>query len=717
MQDHFKLGLSRRHFLFVGAAAGGGMMIGWAPTAKAQTNSTSTLTPSAFIRIDQQNKVTIVSPMIEMGQGTFTALPMLIAEELDIDVESVAVDHAPANDKLYGNPVIGNEQITGGSTSIRAFYLPLRKVGAAARTMLIAAAAEKWDTQAASLRTDTGYVIDASGNRRLSYGELADRASKLPIPDNVTLKDPKSFKIIGTPKKRLDVSGKVDGSSIYGMDVKLPGMKTATVAASPVFGGTLASFDEAAAKRVPGVSQVVKLDNALAVVGEHYWAAKQGLTAAAPTFHDGPHAALTTKDVVDALAKATQAPGAVAKDKGNAEAAFAASARKVEAVYEAPFLAHATMEPMNCAVSVTAGACDIWVGTQIPTRAQKAVASALGLNVDQVRVHNHFLGGGFGRRLEFDFIVQAALIGRQLSHPVKVIWSREEDIQHDMYRPYYYDRISAGLDDKGMPVAWTHRIAGSAIVARFFPSLFKNGVDIDGVDGAVDLPYAIANQRVEFARVEPAAIPTTWWRGVGPTHNIYVVESFIDELAAAANKDPVEYRRALLQNNPRALHVLNRAAELSGWGKPLGERRGRGISLQQTFGTFMSQVAEVTVAKSGEVRVDRVVAVVDTGVVVNPDIVTAQMQSGIIFGISAVLWGEITFENGRVQQSNFDNYRVLRMEEAPVIEVEIVKSYEAPGGIGEPGTSALAPAVLNAVHAATGVRLRKTPIGSSLPVL
>jgi isoquinoline 1-oxidoreductase beta subunit len=717
MQGHLKSGLSRRHFLFAGAAAGGGMMIGWAPTAEAQTKDISTLTPGAYIRIDPQNKVTIVSPMIEMGQGTFTALPMLIAEELDIDVESVAVDHAPANDKLYGNPVIGNEQITGGSTSIRAFYLPLLKVGAAARTMLIAAAAEKWNVQAPTLRTDTGYVVDPSGNRRLSYGELADRAATLPIPDNVTLKDPKSFKIIGTPKKRLDVSGKVDGSSIYGMDVKLPGMKTATVAASPVFGGTLASFDEAAARRVPGVSQVAKLDNALAVVGEHYWAAKQGLAAAAPVFQDGPHAALTTRDVVDALAKATQAPGAVAKDKGNAVATLAASARKVEAVYEAPFLAHATMEPMNCAVSVTADGCDIWVGTQIPTRAQKAVASALGLKVDQVRVHNHFLGGGFGRRLEFDFIVQAALIGKQLSHPVKVIWSREEDIQQDMYRPYYYDRIAAGLDDRGMPVAWTHRIAGSSIVARFFPALFKDGVDIDGVDGAVDLPYAIANQRVEFARVEPAAIPTTWWRGVGPTHNIYVVESFIDELAAAANKDPVEYRRALLQHNPRALHVLNRAAELSGWGKPLGERRGRGISLQQTFGTFMSQVAEVTVAKSGEIRVDRVVVVVDTGVVVNPDIVTAQMQSGIIFGISAVLWGEITFENGRVQQSNFDNYRVLRMEEAPVIEVEIVKSYENPGGIGEPGTSALAPAVLNAVHAATGVRLRKTPIGSSLPVL
>jgi isoquinoline 1-oxidoreductase subunit beta len=717
LDGHIRLKLSRRHFLVTGVAAGGGMMIGWASKAEAQTEKDSARPPNAFIRIDRENKVTIISPMIEMGQGTYTSLPMLVAEELDVDVGNITVDHAPANDALYGNPQLANEQITGGSTSIRAFYLPLRRVGATARAMLIAAAAERWGTPAISLRTDMGHVVDNSGQRRLPYGELAERAAMLPIPQDVKLKDPKSFKIIGTSRRRLDVAGKVNGSAVFGLDVKLPGMKTATVAASPVFGGSLANFDEAAAKRVQGVVQLVKLDNALAVLGENYWAAKQGLIAAAPTFNDGPFASVATRDIVDALAKATQTPGAVAKDKGDAVGALGRSAQRVEATYEAPFLAHATMEPMNCTVSRTADGCDIWVGSQIPARAQRAVAHALRLNVEQVRVHNHLLGGGFGRRLEFDFIVQAALIASQVNYPVKVIWSREEDIQHDMYRPYYYDRIAAGLDSTGKPLAWIHRIAGSSIMARFFPSLFKDGVDVDGVDGAVDLPYAIANQRVEFARVEPAGIPTAFWRGVGPTHNIYVVESFIDELAAAAKKDPVEYRRALLQNNPRALNVLNRAAELSGWGKPLGERRGRGISLQQTFGTFISQVAEVAVAKSGEIRVDRVVVVVDTGVIVNPDTVKAQMQSGVIFGIAALLWGEITFENGRVQQSNFDNYRVLRMEEAPVIDVEIVKSYEDPGGIGEPGTSALAPAVLNAVYAATGVRLRKTPIGSSLPAL
>jgi isoquinoline 1-oxidoreductase beta subunit len=368
------------------------------------------------------------------------------------------------------------------------------------------------------------------------------------------------------------------------------------------------------------------------------------------------------------------------------------------------------MEPINCTVQVTPDGCDVWVGTQIPTVAQKAVAQTLGLKIEQVRIHNHLLGGGFGRRLEFDFIVQAALIAKQSKDPIKVVWSREEDIQHDMYRPYYYDRLSAGLDAQGMPIAWSHRIVGSSIMARFFPPAFKDGIDPDAVDGAIDMPYAIPNKRVEYVREEPPGIPTAFWRGVGPTHNVYVIESFVDELAAIAKKDPVEYRRAMLGNNPRALYVLNRAAEIAGWGKPLGNRRGRGVCVHNTFGSYMAQVAEVTVADVGEVHVDRVVCVVDTGVAVNPDTIVAQMQSGIIFGITAALWGEITLKNGRVEQSNFDNYRMLRLHEAPVVEVEVVKSSENPGGIGEPGTSALAPAVLNAVFAATGVRLRKLPI-------
>lgn len=704
--------LSRRKFLVAGAAAGGGMMIGWLPAAEARVEKDPPAMPDAYIRIDRQGKVTITSPMIEMGQGTYTSLPMLVAEELDVDMANVSVAISAPSDKLYGNPLLGNIQVTGGSTSVRGFYLPLRKTGAAARAMLIAAAAETWGADPASLRTEPGFVVDDSAKRRLSYGELADRAAKIPVPSEVKLKDASQFRIIGTPAKRLDVSGKVNGTAQYGIDAKVPNMKVATVSASPVFGGKLASFDEAAAKKIPGVVQVVKLENALAVVGDHYWAAKKGLEAASPVFDDGPHGNVSTADVVTALAKAAERPGAVAKNHGDFATAFSSAIKKIEATYEAPFLAHAAMEPMNCTVAVTADGCDIWVGTQIPVWAQQAVAKALDLKTEQVRLHNHLLGGGFGRRLESDGIVQAALIAKQLDFPVKVVWSREEDIQHDMYRPYYYDRFSVGLDAQGMPVAWSHRIVGSSIMARWAPPLFKDGIDPDAIDGAADMPYAIGNFHVEYVREEPPGIPTAFWRGVGPTHNVYVIESFVDELAANAKKNPVEYRRALLQQNPRALHVLNRAAELSKWSEPLGPRQGRGVSVQQAFGTYMCQVAEVTVSKGGEVHVDRVYVVLDTGVVINPDTVVAQIQSGVIFGISAVLWGEITLDKGRVQQSNFDDYRVMRIQEAPKIDVEIVKSQADPGGIGEAGTSGLAPAVMNAVYAATGVRLRKTPIDS-----
>ncbi len=708
--------VSRRFVLKAGAAVGGGLIIGWVPAGCGADapNGKAPLPPDAYVRIDPQGKVSIVSPMAEMGQGVYTALPMLVAEELDVDMSNVGVEHSPPNNKLYGNAFLGGVQTTGNSSSIRAFYLPLRQVGAAARAMLIAAAAAKLNANANGLTTEPGYVVDAAGKRRIAYGELADAAAKLPVPINVKLKDPSTFRIIGTPAKRLDVAGKVNGTATYGIDVKIPGMKVATVAASPVFGGTLASFDDAAALKIPGVVQIAKLDSAVAVIADHYWAAKIGLEAGKPAFNDGPHASLSTADVVAALAKASEKPGAVAKNEGDVTVALANATTKVEAIYEAPFLAHATMEPMNCTVQVTSDGCDIWVGTQIPTVAQQAVAKTLNLKPEQVRLHNHLLGGGFGRRLEFDFIVQAALIAKQSKDPIKVVWSREEDIQHDMYRPYYYDRFSAGLDSQGMPVAWSHRIVGSSIIARFFPPLFKDGIDPDAVDGAVDMPYAIPNKRVEYVREEPPGIPTAFWRGVGPTHNVYVIESFIDELAAIAKKDPVEYRRAMLGNNPRALHVLNRAAEIVGWDKPLGDRRGRGVCVHNTFGCYMSQIAEVTVAQSGEVHVNRVVCVVDTGVAVNPDIIVAQMQSGIIFGITAALWGEITLKNGRVEQSNFDNYRMLRLHEAPVIDVEVIKSSEKPGGIGEPGTSALAPAVLNAVYAATGVRLRKLPIKSDL---
>lgn len=705
--------LSRRAFLVAGAAAGGGLLVGWQPViAAAEPQTGQSFAPNAFVTIDRAGKVTVTSPMIEMGQGTYTSLPMLVAEELDVDMTNVAVAHSPPNDKLYGNARVGGGQITGNSASIRGFYLPMRQAGAAAREMLIAAAAAKLGTDASSLKTEAGFVV--SGNKRIGYGELVDDAAKLPVPTKVDLKDPSKFRIIGTPAKRLDTAGKVDGTAKFGIDAKVPGMKVATVAASPVFGGKLAACDEKAALAVPGVRQVVKLDNAVAVIADHYWAARQGLAATDPTFDDGALANLTTADVVAALAKAAEKPGSIAKNEGDAAAALANAATKLDATYENPFLAHATMEPMNCTAHVTADGCEIWVGTQIPTIAQMAVAKTLGIEIEKVRLHNHLLGGDFGRRLEFDFIVQAALISKQSKDPVKVIWSREEDIQHDMYRPYYYDRISAALDDSGKIAAWNHRIVGSSIMARFFPAAFKDGIDPDAVDGAIELPYELPNYLVEYQREEPPGIPTAFWRGVGPTRNAFVIESFIDELAAAAKKDPMEFRLEHTEKSPRAHHVLERVKAMSGWGSPLGPRKGRGVALLYAFETYMAHVAEVTVADNGEVRVDRVVVAVDTGVSVNPDTIVAQMQSGIIFGITAALWGEVKIDKGRVQQSNFDDYRMLRIYETPKIEVEIVKSLEAPGGIGEPGTSAVIPAVFNAVHAATGVRLRKMSLNPSM---
>ena len=703
--------VTRRSFLQAGAALGGGLVIGWHLPASAAPGAA--FAPNAFVRIARDGSVALTIPQVEMGQGTYTSMAMLIAEELDVDLTQVHVDHAPADQKDFANPLLGF-QVTGGSTSVRAFYLPLRQAGAAARAMLIAAAADRWQVDPSGCHTEAGVVVHDASSRRLSYADLVDAAADLPVPAEVQLKDPSAFRIIGTPAKRLDVAGKVNGTAVYGIDVKVPGMKIATVAASPVFGGTVRAFDEAAALKVAGVHRVVALDNAVAVIADHYWAAKQGLEAAAVQFDDGPNASLGTADIVAAMAKASEQKGAIAQSVGDAAAAFETAAAKVEAVYEAPFLAHATMEPINCTVHVRGDGCDVWAGSQVVGRAQATAAEVTGLPLDKVTVHNQFLGGGFGRRLEVDYVTQAVRIAKQVDHPVKVVWSREEDVQHDMYRPYYYDRISAGLDRAGMPVAWSHRITGSSIIARWLPPAFKNNLDIDAVDGAIDLPYAIPNVTVEYVRHEPPGIPTAFWRGVGPTHNVYVVESFVDELAAAAGKDPLAYRQALLAGNPRALAVLERAARMAGWGTPLGPRKGRGIAVQHVFGTYLAEVAEVSVAETGEVRVERVTCACDCGVVVNPDTVKAQIQSAIIFGVTAVLYGEITLKNGRVEQSNFDNYQMLRIDEAPVIEIDLVPSQEAPGGMGEPGTCALAPAVLNAVHAATGVRLRKLPIQPAL---
>jgi isoquinoline 1-oxidoreductase subunit beta len=566
---------------------------------------------------------------------------------------------------------------------------------------------------AASCRAQSGEVLHPPTGRRAKYGELADAAARVPVPERVALKRPEDFKLIGTPAKRLDTPAKVDGTAVFGIDVRPPGVKIATLAQSPVFGGRVKSVDDAAAKAVKGVRQIVQLVDAVAVVADHMGAAKKGLAALKIEWDDGPHAKLNTDDIAGELEKATLNAGAVAQNIGDVDKAMASAVTKVEATYHVPFLAHATMEPMNCTVHVRKDGCELWVGTQAIARVQAAAAKTAGLPLEKVVVHNHLIGGGFGRRLEADGAVRAVQIAQHVDGPVKVVWTREEDIQHDMYRPYWFDRLSAGLDQRGKPVAWNHRFAGSSVLARWAPPTFKNGLDPDTTEGAIDLVYALPNVHVEYLRVEPPGIPTAFWRSVGPSHNVFVVESFMDELAAAAKQDAVAYRLALLDKAPRAKAVLELAAQKAGWGQPLPERVGRGVALQFAFATYMAQVAEVEVAKDGAVRVRRVVCAVDCGTVVNPDTVRAQIQSAIIFGITAALYGQITLKDGRVEQTNFDSYQILRMNEAPEIEVHIVQSIEPPGGMGECGTSAIVPAVANAIFAATGKRSRKPPVDTA----
>jgi isoquinoline 1-oxidoreductase beta subunit len=708
--------LSRRALLQAGASAGGGLMLSLSlpfANGEAKAADADDFSPNAFIRIGRDGQIVLTMPYVEMGQGTYTSIPMLIAEELEVDLKQVQVEHAPPNAKLYGNPLLGGEQATGNSNAIRASWQPLRQAGATARTMLVAAAAKRWNVDPASCRAQSGEVLHAPTGRHITYGALAADAARLPVPENVALKRPEEFTLIGTPAKRLDTPAKVNGTAVYGIDVRPPGVKVATLAQSPVFGGRVKSVDDAAAKAVKGVRQIVRLDDAVAVVADHMGAAKKGLAALKIEWDDGPHAKLNTQEIVGELEKATLKPGAVAQTIGDVGKAMASAVTKVEATYQLPFLAHATMEPMNCTVHVRQDGCEVWVGSQVMARAQAAAAKTAGLPLDKVVVHNHLIGGGFGRRLEIDGVIRAVEIAKHVDGPVKVVWTREEDIQHDMYRPTWFDRLSAGLDAKGMPVAWNHRFAGSSVVARWAPPLFNNGLDPDTTEGAIDLVYALPNMQVKYLRVEPAGIPTAFWRSVGPSHNVFVVESFMDELAATAKQDAVAYRLALLDKAPRAKAVLALAAEKAGWGQPLPQRVGRGVSVQHAFATYMAQVAEVEVSKDGTVRVRRVVCAVDCGTVVNPDTVRAQIQSAINFGITAALYGEITLKDGRVEQTNFDSYQILRINESPAIEVHIVQSSEPPGGMGECGTSAIPPAVTNAIFAATGKRLRRLPIDTT----
>jgi isoquinoline 1-oxidoreductase beta subunit len=708
--------LSRRTLLQTGAAAGGGLLLGFqSPFAAASvTNATDgappdvgPFAPDAFIRIDRTGHVTFIMPQAEMGQGIYTAHAMIIAEELDAAFDTVSVEASPPSDALYGNPIFGI-QATGNSNSVRAFWTKIRQAGASARAMLVQAAAAQWKVDPASCTAANSEVIHTASGRKLAYGALADAAAKLTPPAKPVLKDPKDFKLIGKPLKRLDTPDKVNGKALYGIDMLPAGVKFATLAACPVFGGKVAHVDDGAAKAIPGVRQIVVLDDLVAVVGDHMWAAKTGLSALKITWDEGANAHVDSAQVWKDIKAASEHEGAVAKSVGDAKKALAAG-DAIEAHYELPFLAHAPMEPINCTAHVRPDGCDVWVGTQVQARTQAIAAKVTGLPLEKITVHNQLLGGGFGRRLEVDGTEKALRIAQKVDGPLKVVYTREEDVQHDAYRPVYYDRITATLKD-GKIDGWKHRITGSSIMARWFPLGFSHGVDIDGVDSAIDEPYEIPNMRVEFLRHEPPAVPTGFWRGVGPNNNVFAIESFMDELAKKAGKDPVDFRLEMLsKKTPRLAAALRLAAQKAGWGDPLPARWGRGVAAQVSFASFIATIAEVEVDREGHVRVHRITSAVDTGIAVNPDTIIAQLQGGLIFGTTAALYGEITIDKGRVQQSNFNNYRMLRIDETPAIDVHLIKSGEAPGGIGETGATAAPPALRNAVFAATGIPLRRLP--------
>jgi isoquinoline 1-oxidoreductase beta subunit len=706
---------SRRLLLKAGLLAGGGLMIGLrlpGLAADPAPDAGGAFQPNAFLRIDPHGTITFILPHTEVGQGIYTAVAMLIAEELEVGLDQIQVEAAPPDIKKYMDPIL-YDQATGGSASIRADWMRMRQAGAAARIMLVGAAAARWGVDPVGCRAERGTVHHDASSRSVGYGDVASDAAGQPVPNPVPLKDPAKFTLIGTDAKRLDTPSKVNGSAVFGIDAKVPGMKFGTVAITPVKGGKLVRMDEAAARRVPGVLDVVRGgDDAVAVIGEHMWAAKQGLDALNVVWDGGPNGHVTTQTLIASMDQASQKQGVIAKQEGDAAGAISGAATKLSAVYQLPFLSHSPMEPLNCTLFVQPDRAEMWVGTQVPVRAQKAVADATGLPPDKVIVNNLYMGGAFGRRLDIDSIAVAASIAKHVKYPVKLVWTREEDLRHDYYRPYYYDRVAAGLDANGKLVGWTHRVTGSSILARWAPVAFKNGLDSDAVEGAAETPYDVPATFVDYVRHEPDGMNTGWWRGVGPTHNVFVVESFVDELAAAARQDAVAYRRTMLQKNPRALAVMNLAAEKAGWGSALPTGHGRGISVQFAFGTYVSCVMEVEVPASGEIILHRAVVAVDCGMTVNPDTVRAQIEGGLILGLGTALYNEITVTGGAVDQSNFHDYRTLRMNEAPKIEVYQIRNQEKSGGIGETGTVAAAPALGNAIFAATGKRLRRLPFGN-----
>jgi isoquinoline 1-oxidoreductase beta subunit len=713
-------GVSRRGFLQSAAAAGGALVIGayvpeLDPCASAQeagaVQDLSTFKPNAFVRIGSDDWVTVIVNHSEMGQGTMTSLPMLVAEELDANWERVRAEHAPV-DPAFNHTQYGI-QMVGGSTSVRTEWDRLRKAGATARAMLVAAAAAEWGVDASACSSANGEVMHAASGKRAKYGSLVEAASKLTAPSDVKLKDPKDFKIIGKPTRRLDTPEKVNGKGVFGLDVKLPGMLVAVVARPPVFGGSVKSFDASKAEAVPGVKRVVQIARGVAVVADGFWPAKLGREALEIEWDDGPLASLDSDTQRDEYAAMATKPGAVAKRAGDADKALADAATKVEAVYDLPYLAHAAMEPINCVADVRADGCDVYTGTQFQSGDHAAAVEITGLAPDKVKVHTMLLGGGFGRRAVMDahFVREAVELSTLVNAPVKVVWTREDDTRGGYYRPAAYHKMVAGLDAAGEVTALRHAIVCQSFIAGtpFEAVIIKNGVDDTAVEGAADSAYAIPNVLVDW-REAPGGVPTLWLRSVGHTHTAFAVESFIDELAHAAGKDPLEFRVALLKEHPRHAAAVKLVAEKIGWGSTPPEGRGRGLAVHESFGSIIAHAIEASVAEDGKVRVHRVVCAVDCGPIVNPDTIRAQMEGATAFGLTAALYGKITFANGRVQQRNFHDYAMLRMYEMPEVETHIIPSTAAMGGVGEPGVPSVAPALANAIFAATGKRVRRLPI-------
>jgi isoquinoline 1-oxidoreductase beta subunit len=714
---------TRRAFLKgAGTATAMALTIGfeWAGTTRragaiAAPAAGTLFTPNAFLRIGADNSVTVIAKHVEMGQGAYTGIATIVAEELDADWSRIRVESAPADAKRYANLAFGTIQGTGGSSAMANSWMQLREAGAKARAMLLAAAAKQWRVPVAELTVDNGIVHHTGSSRQATFGSLVKTAASLPVPEQVTLKDPTKFKLIGHQPPRVDVPAKVDGSAQFTLDVVLPGMLVALIRRPPLFGATVRSFDAVGANAVPGVVKVLQVPSGIAVVAKSFWAAKQGRDALTVQWDDTNAEKRSSAALMDEYRRLADQPAAAARTEGDAAQAIGKAAHRVSASYEFPFLAHAPMEPLDAVVKLGASSCEIWAGDQFQTIDQANAAKTAGLDPQQVSIHTLYAGGSFGRRANTvsDYIVEAVSIAKAYGAdgtPIKLQWTREDDIHGGMYRPMYFHKLEAGLTEKGELSGWRHVVVGQSIMAdTLFAPMIKAGIDPTSVEGAANIAYAIPNISVALATTK-TGVPILWWRVVGSSHTTFAVEAFIDEVAHAANEDSYTFRRKLLEHQPRMKAVLELAAEKAGWSNgPMPKGKGRGIAVAEAFKTFVAQVAEVSVDETGHVKVDRIVCAVDCGTPINPDIITAQMEGGIGFGLGAVLYGAITLKDGHVEQDNFNNYRVLRMNEMPKVEVHIVPSTEAPTGVGEPGVAPLGPAVANAIFAATGRRIHVLP--------